>query len=242
MTDGAGPLEELMVAGLDRETALTIGVFDGVHRGHLYLLDTLRSRAAARGLAAGVITLHPHPALVFDPLAGIAYLTSLEERVRLLRESGVDFVLPLTFTPEVAHLSAEEFVAHAAGAAAHALPARSGRTSRSAAGAGAMRGCCRSWARRWASRSSHWRRWSRTASSSARRPIRAALEAGDIDTVNRAAGPAVLAARPRRQRRRAGQDHRLPDGEHRDRLRPGAAALRRLRDARLGRRRRPTRR
>jgi len=107
----ASPLEELTIAGPDRGSALTIGVFDGVHRGHLYLLDALRERAAARGLAAGVITLHPHPALVLDPQAGITYLTSLEERVRLLRESGVDFALPLTFTPEVARLTAAEFAA-----------------------------------------------------------------------------------------------------------------------------------
>lgn len=111
MIDAASPLGELTVPGLDRGTALSIGVFDGVHRGHLYLLKSLRDRAAVRGLAAGVITLHPHPALVFDPLAGIAYLTSLEERIRLLRESGVDFALPLTFTVDVAHLTAAEFVA-----------------------------------------------------------------------------------------------------------------------------------
>jgi riboflavin kinase / FMN adenylyltransferase len=49
--------------------------------------------------------------LVLNPRAGIVYLSSLEERVRLLRESGVDFALPLTFTLEVAHLAAEEFVA-----------------------------------------------------------------------------------------------------------------------------------
>ena len=111
MTDAASPLGELAVAGLDKDTALTIGVFDGVHRGHLYLLDALRERAADRGLAVGVITLHPHPALVLDPRASIAYLTSLEERIRLLRESGVDFALPLTFTPEVARLTAAEFAA-----------------------------------------------------------------------------------------------------------------------------------
>ena len=109
MTDATSPLEELTVAGLEKNTALTIGVFDGVHRGHLYLLGVLRERAAMRGLAAGVITLHPHPALVLNPRASIAYLTSLEERVRLLRQGGVDFVLPLTFTPKVARLSAEEF-------------------------------------------------------------------------------------------------------------------------------------
>jgi len=107
----AGPLGELQVEGLAKDTALTVGVFDGVHRGHLHLLRTLRERASARGLATGVITLHPHPALVLNPTAGIVYLTSLEERVRLLRASGVDFVLSLTFTPEVAHLSAADFLA-----------------------------------------------------------------------------------------------------------------------------------
>ncbi len=111
MSDTASLLRELAVAGIDRDTALTIGVFDGVHRGHLHLLNTLRQRAKERGLATGVITLHPHPALVLDPRAEIVYLSSLEERVRLLRESGVDFALPLTFTLDIAHLSAAEFVA-----------------------------------------------------------------------------------------------------------------------------------
>ncbi len=110
MSDAASLLRELVVAGLDRDTAVTIGVFDGVHRGHLHLLNALRQRAEERRLAAGVITLHPHPALVLNPRAEIVYLSSLEERVRLLRESGVDFALPLTFTPEIARLSADEFV------------------------------------------------------------------------------------------------------------------------------------
>jgi riboflavin kinase / FMN adenylyltransferase len=111
MTDAKHPLDELHIDSLGRDTALTIGVFDGVHRGHLHLLGILRQRAGERGLAAGVITLHPHPALVLDPQAGIAYLTSLEERVRLLRESGIDFVLPLTFSADVARLSAADFLA-----------------------------------------------------------------------------------------------------------------------------------
>jgi riboflavin kinase/FMN adenylyltransferase len=110
MSDAGSLLSELKVEGLEKDTALTIGVFDGVHRGHLYLLDRLRERAAERGLAAGAITLHPHPALVLNPQAGIVYLTSLEVRIQLLQESGIDFALPLTFTLEVAHLSAEEFV------------------------------------------------------------------------------------------------------------------------------------
>ena len=103
--------QELAAFVPERDTALTVGVFDGVHRGHRHLLAWLKDRAAWRGLASGVITLHPHPALVFDPLAPIVYLTTLEERLDLLRAGGVDFVLPLTFTPEVAQLSARDFAA-----------------------------------------------------------------------------------------------------------------------------------
>jgi riboflavin kinase/FMN adenylyltransferase len=108
--EGISLAGELAAFALDRDTALTVGVFDGVHRGHRHLLAWLKDRAAARGLVSGVITLHPHPALVLNPRAPVVYLTSLEERVELLRAGGVDFVLPVTFTPEVARLSARDFV------------------------------------------------------------------------------------------------------------------------------------
>jgi riboflavin kinase/FMN adenylyltransferase len=108
--EGISLADELAAVALERDTALTVGVFDGVHRGHRHLLAWLKDRAAARGLASGVITLHPHPALVLNPRAPVVYLTSLEERVELLRAGGVDFVLPVTFTPEVARLSARDFV------------------------------------------------------------------------------------------------------------------------------------
>jgi riboflavin kinase / FMN adenylyltransferase len=102
--------EELSHHAPGRPAAVTIGVFDGVHLGHRHLIDTLMNRAAARGLAAGVVTLHPDPVQVLRPQVRIAYLTSLEERVELLRATGVDFVAPLTFTSEVAELSADDFV------------------------------------------------------------------------------------------------------------------------------------
>jgi riboflavin kinase / FMN adenylyltransferase len=108
--EGISLADELAAVAPERDTALTVGVFDGVHRGHRHLLAWLKDRAAARGLASGVITLHPHPALVLNPRAPVVYLTTLEERVELLRAGGVDFVLPVTFTPEVARLSARDFV------------------------------------------------------------------------------------------------------------------------------------
>ncbi len=103
--------EELARHAAGRPTAITIGVFDGVHRGHRHLIDALRGRAAERGLASGIVTLHPSPIQVLRPEVRVSYLTSLEERVELLRATGVDTVAPLTFTSEVAELSATDFLA-----------------------------------------------------------------------------------------------------------------------------------
>ncbi len=102
--------DELARHAAGRPTAVTIGVFDGVHRGHRYLIDILKSRAAERGLASGIVTLHPSPVQVLRPAVRVAYLTSLEERIELLRATGVDAVAPLTFTSEVAELSAFDFL------------------------------------------------------------------------------------------------------------------------------------
>jgi riboflavin kinase/FMN adenylyltransferase len=89
--------------------ALAVGVFDGVHRGHLMLLERLRADAAARGLGTGVVTFHPHPVSVLRPGTSISYLTSLERRVELLKSAGVDFVAVVQFTSELAQVSADDF-------------------------------------------------------------------------------------------------------------------------------------
>ncbi|MBF6600731.1 MAG: bifunctional riboflavin kinase/FAD synthetase [Dehalococcoidia bacterium] len=102
--------DELARSAPGRASAITLGVFDGVHRGHRHLIAALRQRAMARGLASVVVTLHPAPVQVLRPDVRIAYLTSLEERIELLRATGVDAVAPLTFTSEVAELSAFDFV------------------------------------------------------------------------------------------------------------------------------------
>ncbi len=90
------------------ETALTIGVLDGVHRGHQALLGRLRDEARKRALSPGVVTLHPHPITVLRPEIRPSYLTSLEDRMELMRVAGADWVVPLTFTSEVSEISAEE--------------------------------------------------------------------------------------------------------------------------------------
>jgi len=90
------------------ETALTIGVLDGVHLGHQALLRRLSDEAKKRALSPGVVTLHPHPITVLRPEIAPSYLTSLEDRMELMRDAGADWVIPLTFTSEVSEIEAEE--------------------------------------------------------------------------------------------------------------------------------------
>ncbi|OGO51192.1 MAG: riboflavin biosynthesis protein RibF [Chloroflexi bacterium RBG_16_68_14] len=103
--------EELSRAAAGRPSAVTIGKFDGVHRGHRYLVGRLLERAREQGLASVVITIYPHPITVLRPGTPITYLCSLEERVALLRSLGVDEVGVLSFTSELAQLSYRDFLA-----------------------------------------------------------------------------------------------------------------------------------
>ena len=102
--------EELSRAAPGRPSAVTIGKFDGVHRGHQYVISHLLELARADGLASVVVTLHPHPVTVLRPGTPVTYLCSLEERVALLRSLGVDSVGVLSFTSELAQLSYQDFV------------------------------------------------------------------------------------------------------------------------------------
>lgn len=89
---------------------LTIGVFDGVHLGHQAILRRLVEGARRDSADSLVVTFHPHPAVVLGKIDHPRYLTSPEERARLLGESGVDIVITLPFTLQMASLSAEEFM------------------------------------------------------------------------------------------------------------------------------------
>ncbi|WP_300699693.1 bifunctional riboflavin kinase/FAD synthetase [Bacteroides sp.] len=88
----------------------TIGFFDGVHRGHRYLIEQVREVAAARGLTSSVITFPVHPRKVMQADYRPELLTSCEEKVALLAETGIDYCMMLEFTPEVARLSAKQFM------------------------------------------------------------------------------------------------------------------------------------
>jgi len=101
--------ESLSRIALGRDAAVTIGKFDGVHRGHQHLVTNLIERAHAEGLASVVVVLYPNPATVLRPGTVVSYLTSLEERLQLLRRLGADSVGIIPFTSELAQLSARDF-------------------------------------------------------------------------------------------------------------------------------------
>jgi riboflavin kinase/FMN adenylyltransferase len=102
--------QELANINPQGETLLTIGVFDGVHAGHCYLLEKLQQRATEKNLLSGVVTFNPHPQSVLHPHNQLPWLSSLEDRVRAFQELGVNIVAVLTFTRKVAQLSAREFI------------------------------------------------------------------------------------------------------------------------------------
>ena len=93
------------------ESVLTIGVFDGVHRGHGHLLSRLVAKASNAERLAGVVTFRNHPASVLKPGFKPRYLASVGERLRLIKEHRVDFVVPITFDQELSKLRAADFAA-----------------------------------------------------------------------------------------------------------------------------------
>lgn len=94
-----------------RPNAVTIGNFDGVHLGHQAMLARLAAQAAAVGGLPCVLTFEPHPREVFNPEAAPTRLTSLREKLEILRTLGVAHVHICRFTRDFAQLSAEDFVA-----------------------------------------------------------------------------------------------------------------------------------
>ncbi len=94
----------------DKDTVLTIGVFDGVHLGHKHLLSKLVERARERNLLSGVVTFDTHPQRVLPPETKLPLLTDLNRKEALLKSAGVEAVIVLSFTQELAQLSAREFM------------------------------------------------------------------------------------------------------------------------------------
>lgn len=102
--------EELKEFTPQRDTVLTIGVFDGVHIGHQRLMEYVKRQALGEDRLPGVITFRSHPQHVMSPRIPLYRLIPLDERIRLIREMGIELVVPLSFNLEVVQVPARDFV------------------------------------------------------------------------------------------------------------------------------------
>lgn len=93
-------------------TVATIGNFDGVHRGHQWVLGEVIRRARKLKARSLAITFDPHPARVLRPQTALPLISPLEQKLALLAASGVDATLVLPFTPALSQMTARDFAAH----------------------------------------------------------------------------------------------------------------------------------
>jgi len=93
-----------------RGAVVTMGTFDGVHRGHHAVLAEVTRRARASGLTSVLVTFEPHPLAVVNPAAAPKLLTLPEEKRALVAAQGIEQFVLMPFTPAVAQLDAEAFV------------------------------------------------------------------------------------------------------------------------------------
>jgi len=102
--------KELAKVKPQKETLLTIGVFDGIHLGHQRLLTHLRDEARKKNWLSGVVTFKSHPKAVLSPENKLLWLSDMETRISLIRDLGIDVIVVLPFTSELARLTAQRFV------------------------------------------------------------------------------------------------------------------------------------
>lgn len=99
-----------LTSGEFGRTALTIGNFDGVHRGHQQVLRRLKIAAKHDNLPVTVISFEPHPVQVLNPDKGLQMIHTFAQRAQLLERYGVDHLVTVEFTKDVAAMPAEQWV------------------------------------------------------------------------------------------------------------------------------------
>ena len=91
---------------------LTIGNFDGVHKGHLVLFDKVKERAKAINGQSAVMTFEPHPIKVMAPGNGPPLITPIKQKLRLISDARMDTIFCISFTHQFASIPAQDFVRH----------------------------------------------------------------------------------------------------------------------------------
>jgi len=90
--------------------ALSLGMFDGVHLGHKYIMDELKKAGSENNLETAVLTFWPHPRFVFNPNEDLKLLNTLEEKTLLMEKYGIGSLFLKEFDEEFRNLTGEEFV------------------------------------------------------------------------------------------------------------------------------------
>ncbi len=93
-----------------KNSVITIGSFDGIHLGHRRLMEMTKDSALELNSASVVLTFYPHPLKVIHPETKINLITTFEKKIELIEETGVDYLIYITFTPEFANMEPEDFV------------------------------------------------------------------------------------------------------------------------------------
>jgi riboflavin kinase/FMN adenylyltransferase len=95
---------------VEKQTAVTIGTFDGVHAGHQKIIKRLVDAAKIENLESVIFTFFPHPRMVLQKESGLKLINTIEERTEILEKTGVDHLVIHPFTQQFSRLTAREFV------------------------------------------------------------------------------------------------------------------------------------
>src|SRR6202158_410267 len=103
-------LEESGLPPYVKSTVITVGTFDGVHRGHRDVIERVVARAHVLKIPSVLVTFDPHPLEIVNPSAAPLLLTTHDEKLEVIAETGIDYMAVVPFTSQLASYSAEDFV------------------------------------------------------------------------------------------------------------------------------------
>ena len=93
-----------------KNAVITIGTFDGVHRGHATIIDALVTEASRIEGESIIVTFHPHPRKIIQPHTSLHLINTLDEKIELLQQTGISHLVIIPFTDAFAELTAEDYI------------------------------------------------------------------------------------------------------------------------------------
>ena len=102
--------QQLLKTNVTNNSILTVGVFDGVHLGHLHLIDRLKKIANQENCQSGILTFTNHPAEILNPDFKPSFIMGAEQKISALKKTNVDFVIPIIFNKTISNMTALEFI------------------------------------------------------------------------------------------------------------------------------------